>query len=79
LQTAMAESGDLLYPADHGLLRWGQVEELGDVIVGRAAVPDFSSGIIVFESHGLAMQDVAVAALAYELACVQGIGRPIAL
>ena len=79
LKTSKSESGDLLRPVAHGLLRWDQVEDLGDVVAGRARVPDFSSGIIIFESHGLAMEDVAIAARAYELARAQGLGREISL
>lgn len=73
------EGGDLLWPIGHGMLRWDQVEDLGDVVVGRVPVPDFASGIILFESHGLAIEDVAIAAKAYELARTQGLGREIVL
>ncbi len=73
------EGGDLLWPIGHGMLRWDQVEDLGDVVVGRVTVPDFGSGVILFESHGLAIEDVAIAAKAYELARAQGLGREIAL
>jgi ornithine cyclodeaminase/alanine dehydrogenase-like protein (mu-crystallin family) len=73
------EGGDLLWPIGHGLLRWDQVVNLGDVVVGRVPVPDFASGIILFESHGLAIEDVAIAAEAYELARARGLGRQITL
>ena len=70
-------AGDLLWPIDHGLLRWEKVEELGDVIVGRVPLPDFSSGTILFESGGLAIEDVSIAALTYELARSHGLGTEI--
>ncbi len=73
------EGGDLLWAIAHGLLRWDQVWNLGDVIVGRAPVPDFKEGTILFESHGLAIEDVAIAAKAYELARAQGLGADISL
>ena len=76
---AKVESGDLLYAVSHGLLRWDLVSNLGDVVAGKAKLPDFSSGIILFESHGLAIEDVAIAARAYELAKAQGLGREIDL
>jgi len=76
---ARVEGGNLLWAAAKGLLRWDQVWNLGDVIVGRAPVPDFAAGTILFESHGLAIEDVAIAAKAYELACSQGIGTRIDL
>ncbi|MBI3044914.1 MAG: ornithine cyclodeaminase family protein [Betaproteobacteria bacterium] len=73
------ESGDLLWAIAHGLLRWEQVWNLGDVVVGRAPGPDFRAGTILFESHGLAIEDVAIAAKAYELAKEQGRGTEISL
>jgi ornithine cyclodeaminase/alanine dehydrogenase-like protein (mu-crystallin family) len=76
---AKVESGDLLWTIAHGLLRWDQVWNLGDVIVGRAPRPDFGADIVLFESHGLAIEDVAIAAKAYELASAQGLGTEISL
>jgi alanine dehydrogenase len=73
------ESGDLLWAAAHGLLRWDRVWNLGDVVVGRAPVPDFAAGTILFESHGLAIEDVAIAARAYEIAKERGLGTEIRL
>lgn len=73
------EGGDLLWPIAHGMLRWDQVWNLGDVVVGRVKPPAFSSGVILFESHGLAIEDVAIAAKAYELARAQGLGTEISL
>ena len=63
----------------HRLLRWDQVVELGDVIAGRVSVPDFSSSILLFESQGIALEDVAIANQAYELARKHGKGREIQL
>ena len=76
---AKVEGGDLLWVIAHGQLRWDQVWNLGDVVVGRAPVPDFKAGTILFESHGLAIEDVAMAARAYELAKSRGAGTEIAL
>lgn len=76
---AKVESGDLLWCVGHGTLRWEQVHNLGEVVAGRVAPPDFSAGTILFESHGLAIEDVGIAAKAYELAVAQGLGTNIAL
>jgi len=73
------EGGDLLWPIGHGLLRWEQVVNLGDIVVGRVKPPAFYAGVILFESHGLAIEDVAISAKAYELARAQGLGREISL
>jgi alanine dehydrogenase len=62
---AMVECGDLVRAADEGVLDWGAVGDLADVVVGTAGRrPD--TGIVLFESQGIALQDVATAALAYE-------------
>ena len=78
-QVAMTDGGSLLWANSHGLLRWDQVEELGDVVAGRVELPELSSGIIFFESHGVAIEDVAITAQAYELARARGLGREIAI
>jgi ornithine cyclodeaminase len=76
---AKREAGDLLWPVGHGLLRWDQVQELGDIVAGRVRAPDFSSSIILFESQGIALEDVVIANEAYELARKLGKGREIQL
>jgi len=71
--------GDLLWPIDHGLLRWDRVVELGEVVAGQVTVPDWNSGVILFESLGIGLEDVAIANAAYELALANGAGRKIEL
>ncbi len=78
-EQARVEGGNLLWAVAHALIRWDSVEELGDVIIGRVPVPDFRDNLILFESHGLAINDVAIAARTYELAVAAGIGTKIAL
>jgi alanine dehydrogenase len=78
-EQAKVEGGDLLWPIAHGLLHWDRVEELGDIIIGRVPVPDFKTSTILFESHGLAIEDVAMSMRAYELARAKGLGREINL
>ena len=76
---ARAEGGDLLWPIAHGALTWDRVAELGDIVVGKQAVPDPNTSTIIFESHGLAIADVAVSAAAYDLARQKGLGREVDL
>jgi ornithine cyclodeaminase/alanine dehydrogenase-like protein (mu-crystallin family) len=78
-EQAKVEGGDLLWPIAHGLLTWDRVEELGDIVIGRVPVPDFKTSTILFESHGLAIEDIAVSAKAYELARAKGLGREVNL
>jgi ornithine cyclodeaminase/alanine dehydrogenase-like protein (mu-crystallin family) len=74
---AKIESGDMLWPIAHGQLTWNHVHNLGDVVAGRVAPPDFKKSTVVFSSQGLAGTDVAMAARAYELAKAAGIGIEI--
>ena len=78
-EQSKVESGNLLWAVAHGLVTWDRVEELGDVIVGRVPVPDFKTSTIVFGSHGLAINDVAMTIKTYELAKAKGIGTEINL
>lgn len=78
-EQSRVESGNLLWAIAHGLLTWDRVEELGDVIVGRVRVPDFKDSVIVFASHGLAINDVAMTVKTYELAKASGVGTEIDL
>jgi ornithine cyclodeaminase/alanine dehydrogenase-like protein (mu-crystallin family) len=73
------ESGDLLWPIGRGLLSWNNVQELGGVVTGRVTMPPLDSSIVLFESHGLAIEDVAISAVAYERAKAMNLGRPIDL
>jgi ornithine cyclodeaminase/alanine dehydrogenase-like protein (mu-crystallin family) len=73
------EGGNLLWAIAHGLISWDRVEELGDVLIGRLPVPDLKTSTILFCSHGLAINDVAMTMKTYELAREMGLGREIGL
>lgn len=74
LEAARLESGDLLcagYDLDRAV-------ELGAVLAGKAALPDGEAPLI-FESHGLALWDVAAGKLVLDAARAQSIGEEVAL
>ncbi len=60
LADAQLESGDLIHAAASGRFDWSQAIELGAVVAGRWERPD-RPGITLFESHGLAIWDLAAA------------------
>jgi alanine dehydrogenase len=78
-EQSKVESGNMLWAVAHGLTTWDRIEELGDVITGRIKVPDFKTSTIIFGSHGLAINDVAMTLKTYELAKAAGIGVEIGL
>lgn len=74
VDTALKEAGDLLPLLEKGRLQPRQLVELGDIIVGRRQGRSDAAQITLFESQGLAVQDLAVANRVLALAKVQGLG-----
>ena len=62
LAAAQLESGDLIQAHEAGKFDWSQAVELGSVVAGRWERPD-RPGITLFESHGLAIWDLAAASV----------------
>jgi len=60
LADAQLESGDLIQAHESGKFDWNQAVELGAVVAGRWEKPE-RPGITLFESHGLALWDLAAA------------------
>lgn len=75
--TALAEAGDLLPLLEKGRLHTRQLVELGEVIVGRHAGRTSAEQITLFESQGMAIQDLAVALRVLAAAEAKGLGQPI--
>ena len=78
VEQAKLECGDLLYPMERGTVRWEQVRNLSDVIAGRTPGRSGDDDITLFESQGLALEDIAVGARVYALARERGIGQELA-
>ncbi len=69
----LKESGDYLLAAAQGAIGPGQVRgELGEILAGTAPGRATGDEITVFESLGLAVEDLAAAAQAYRKALVLG-------
>jgi ornithine cyclodeaminase len=77
--TALRESGDLLSALEKGKLHDGQLAELGEIITGLRQPRLNDAQITLFESQGMAIQDLAVAVrlLALALARKPGRGREL--
>jgi ornithine cyclodeaminase/alanine dehydrogenase-like protein (mu-crystallin family) len=78
LATARLESGDLIAAIKAGAFEWERANELGSVLAGGWKAPA-APGITLFESHGLALWDVAAASTVLPAAIAQGLGEEIAL
>ena len=74
IEQAKMECGDLIYPAELGSIRWEQVKSLADVVGGAAAGRTSDDDITLFESQGLAVQDITTGIRIYQIALERGLG-----
>jgi ornithine cyclodeaminase/alanine dehydrogenase-like protein (mu-crystallin family) len=74
---AKVECAELMRAVETGRVTWGRVHELGDIVTGRVAGRTSADQITLFESQGVALEDVAVAARLYDLAKERGVGTTI--
>jgi alanine dehydrogenase len=74
-EQAALESGDLDFAAKAGDFFWEDARELGLVVVGEFPGREDASEITLFESQGIALEDIALAARVYEQAVKEGMGE----
>ena len=74
VDTALKEAGDLLPLLEKGRLSERQMVELGDILIGAQPGRTSPEQITVFESQGMAIQDIAVAVRLEALARERGLG-----
>jgi len=75
--TALAEAGDLLPLLEKGRLQPRQLVELGEIIVGRHPGRGGAEQLSLFESQGMAIQDLAVALRVLAAATDRGLGAEV--
>jgi alanine dehydrogenase len=71
------EAGEFMPLIEKGRLWWEKIYELGEVVTGKAKGRNNSEEITLFESLGIAIEDIAVAAHIYKLAKVKSIGKEL--
>ncbi|NWG31109.1 MAG: ornithine cyclodeaminase family protein [Rhodocyclaceae bacterium] len=76
-ETALREAGDLLPALEKGRLHAGQLVELGEIVTGIRPGRVDAQAITLFESQGMAIQDLALARRLMTLAQARGIGMPL--
>ena len=77
LEQVKYEATDLAAPVAQGLIDWDQVVALGDVVAGNRPGRTSDADITLFKSLGVALEDVALAARAYEQAVEVGAGQKL--
>ena len=75
--TAMKEAGDLLPALEKGRLHAGALAEIGEIIAGTRPGRTSPEQVTLFESQGMAMQDLVIASELVTLARAQGVGQEV--
>lgn len=78
LAAATLESGDLIQAHAAGKFEWDRAIELGSVLAGKWQAPK-NPGITLFESHGLALWDLAAASVVLAAANERRLGEEVEL
>ena len=77
MEQARIECGDLMWLEARGSFRWDMAHRLQDVVAGRVPGRLTQDGVTLFESMGVALEDIAAADLVYRKAREQGIGQEL--
>lgn len=77
INTARIESGNLVHAYERNGLNWAQVRLLADVVAGRTPGRRRPEEITLFASHGIALWDIALAAIVYERAQAADVGMQV--
>jgi ornithine cyclodeaminase/alanine dehydrogenase-like protein (mu-crystallin family) len=78
LAAVPAGSNDLLWPIRDGLIDAGHIGlELGELILGRAAGRTSATQLTLFKSVGVAVEDLAAAAVVVAAAQARGLGLAV--
>lgn len=73
-EVAQGESGDLMPAYENGLIYWENLADMGGVVTGRWPGRTSDDQITLFESHGMAVQDLYVGVEILKRAREQGLG-----
>lgn len=78
-EQAKIEAGDLIQMYGDDKRRWGNVEELAEIVAGKVPGRSNAEQITLFKSNGIATEDIVVAGRVYEIARERNLGRQLAL
>lgn len=74
LEQAKIECGDLISLYERGTILWEKVIDLAHIVSGRQKGRQSPEQITLFESQGIALEDIAIGAHLHQLAEEKGIG-----
>jgi ornithine cyclodeaminase/alanine dehydrogenase-like protein (mu-crystallin family) len=77
IEQAKMEAGDLIQALGEEQSRWNAVQELAQIVAGKAPGRSSMEQITLFKSNGIATWDLAAAVRVYEMAVARGMGKHI--
>jgi alanine dehydrogenase len=77
IEQSKMEAGDLIQAFGEDPSRWDAVQELSQIVAGKAPGRNNVDQITLFKSNGIATWDLAAAVRVYEMAVAQGVGQSI--
>lgn len=77
IDACQIEAGDFVPSLQDGSFTWTNAMELKDVVAGKVAGRTSATEITLFKSVGLALEDLAVAAVVYRQAVERNVGIPL--
>ncbi len=79
IEQSKMEAGDLIQAFGEDRSRWTAVQELSQIVAGKAQGRTNPDQITLFKSNGIATWDLAAAVRVYEMAVARGMGKTIPL
>ena len=79
IEQSKMEAGDLIQAFGDDESRWNVVQELAQIVAGKAPGRTSANEITLFKSNGIATWDLAAAVRVYELAVARGMGQSVPL
>src|SRR5579863_8109544 len=79
VEQSKMEAGDLIQAFGEDQSRWNAVQELSEIVAGKATGRSKAGQITLFKSNGIATWDLAAAVRVYEMAVERGMGKSIPL
>ena len=77
IEQAKFECGELMRAAEVGRFSWDTAVSIHDIVGGKSSGRDNDSQITLFESQGLALEDIAACERIVELARENNVGTPL--
>lgn len=79
IEQCQIEAGDLILAIQEGAFDWGRARELSEIVAGKQPGREAAEQVTLFESLGLAVEDIAVAKVVYDRARAAGRGTELSL